>query len=65
METCRVRSRSRGAESRHEVVTAIRDTGKLESDAKTRLETALDEFAKIFQPTAAKGPLGAAESAAA
>ncbi len=41
--------------SRHpEVLEAIRDTGKLDSDVKAKLDSALDEFGKVFQPTAAK-----------
>jgi F-type H+-transporting ATPase subunit alpha len=52
--------------SRHaDGVAAIKDSGRLEADVKLKLETALDEFAKIFQPTAKKGSAGAAESAAA
>ena len=48
--------------SRHaDVVTAVRDSGKLEDATRTKLEAALDEFAKVFQPSVR----GAAESAAA
>ena len=48
--------------SRHaDVVAAIRESGKLEDATKGKLEAALDEFGKIFQPTARAG----AESTAA
>jgi hypothetical protein len=33
------------------VLEAIRSTGKLEPDTKAQLVAALDEFAKIFQPS--------------
>jgi len=39
--------------SRHaEILQAIRSTGKLEDDVEKKLVAALDEFGKIFQPTA-------------
>jgi F-type H+-transporting ATPase subunit alpha len=42
--------------SRHaDVMNGIRDSGRLEGDVKTKLELALDEFGKIFQPSAGKG----------
>ena len=48
--------------SRHaDVVAAIRESGKLEDATKAKLEAALDEFGKLFQPTARAG----AESSAA
>ena len=34
------------------VLETIRTSGKLEADTKQKLIAALDEFAKIFQPTA-------------
>jgi F-type H+-transporting ATPase subunit alpha len=33
------------------VLETIRSSGKLEADTKQKLSAALDEFAKIFQPT--------------
>jgi len=38
-----------------EILSAIRDSGKFEDDTEQKLVAALDEFAKIFQPTPAKG----------
>ena len=39
--------------SRHaDVLGAIRSTGKLEDDVEKKLAAALDEFGKIFQPSA-------------
>jgi F-type H+-transporting ATPase subunit alpha len=39
--------------SRHaEILQTIRSTGKLEDDVEKKLAAALDEFGKIFQPTA-------------
>jgi F-type H+-transporting ATPase subunit alpha len=39
--------------TRHaEILETIRSSGKLEPDTKTRLVAALDEFGKIFQPSA-------------
>jgi F-type H+-transporting ATPase subunit alpha len=50
--------------TRHaDVIDAVKESGRLEGDVKTKLEAALDEFAKVFQPTLAKR--SAAESAAA
>jgi F-type H+-transporting ATPase subunit alpha len=46
-----------------DVVTGVKESGRLEGDVKAKLDVALDEFAKVFQPTAAKGR--SAESAAA
>jgi F-type H+/Na+-transporting ATPase subunit alpha len=38
--------------SRHpEILATIQSTGKLEDDVKAKLDAALDEFAKIFQPS--------------
>jgi F-type H+-transporting ATPase subunit alpha len=37
-----------------DILEAIRKSGKLEDATKAKLATALDEFAKIFQPTAAQ-----------
>ncbi len=34
-----------------DVLKAIQDAGKLEEDTETRLAAALDEFAKVFQPS--------------
>jgi F-type H+-transporting ATPase subunit alpha len=34
------------------ILETIRTSGKLEADTKNELVAALDEFAKIFQPTA-------------
>jgi hypothetical protein len=34
------------------ILETIRSTGKLEPDIKSQLIAALDEFAKIFQPSA-------------
>ncbi|HVP28958.1 MAG TPA: F0F1 ATP synthase subunit alpha [Myxococcota bacterium] len=42
-------------EQRHAgILEAIRTSGKLEDDVKARLNAALDEFAKVFQPAKAK-----------
>ncbi|MCC6641800.1 MAG: F0F1 ATP synthase subunit alpha [Deltaproteobacteria bacterium] len=50
--------------SRHaDVVAAIRDSGRLEADVKAKLEAALDEFARVFQPAAGKGRVGSAAAA--
>ncbi len=38
-----------------EILSAIRDSGKFEEDTEQKLVSALDEFAKIFQPAQAKG----------
>jgi len=38
-----------------EILSAIRDSGKFEDDVEQKLIAALDEFAKVFQPTQAKG----------
>ena len=35
-----------------DLLKAIRETGKLEDDADRALAAALDQFAKIFQPSA-------------
>ncbi|MDJ0849735.1 MAG: F0F1 ATP synthase subunit alpha [Myxococcota bacterium] len=35
-----------------DVLKAIQDAGKIEEDAEARLAAALDEFAKVFQPSA-------------
>ncbi|HPG27022.1 MAG TPA: F0F1 ATP synthase subunit alpha, partial [Myxococcota bacterium] len=40
--------------NRGEILGAIRDSGKFESETEQKLVTALDEFAKIFQPTQKK-----------
>ena len=37
------------------VLETIRSSGKLEADTKQKLVAALDEFAKIFQPTRVRG----------
>jgi hypothetical protein len=34
------------------ILETIRSTGKLEPDTRSKLVAALDEFAKIFQPSA-------------
>ncbi len=50
--------------TRHaDVVAAVRETGKLEADVKAKLEAALDEFGKTFQPAAAKGQAGSMAAA--
>ena len=41
--------------SKREVLDAIRTSGKFEDETKKKLVAALDEFAKIFQPTLAVG----------
>ena len=38
-----------------DILEAIRSSGKLEDTTKAKLGAALDEFAKVFQPTAAHG----------
>jgi len=38
-----------------EILDAIKSSGKFEEDTEQKLITALDEFGKIFEPTAAKG----------
>jgi F-type H+-transporting ATPase subunit alpha len=49
--------------TRHpDVISGVKDSGRLEGDVKAKLDLALDEFAKVFQPSAGKGR--AAESAA-
>jgi hypothetical protein len=42
------------------VLAAIRDSGKFEEDTEASLVAALDEFAKIFQPTVKPGAEAAA-----
>ena len=50
--------------TRHgDVVAAIRDSGRLEADAKTKLDAALDEFARVFQPSAGKARAGSMAAA--
>jgi len=46
-----------------DVLTAIREAGKLDDDTKQKLEAALDRFGESFQPS--RKPGAAAESAAA
>jgi F-type H+-transporting ATPase subunit alpha len=42
--------------SKHpDILETIRSSGKLEDTTKAKLGAALDEFAKVFQPTAARG----------
>jgi len=41
--------------SKREILDAIRTSGKFEDSTKQQLIAALDEFAKIFEPTAAAG----------
>ena len=41
--------------SKREVLDAIRTSGKFEDETKKKLVAALDEFAKIFEPTVAMG----------
>ena len=51
---------------RAEILAAIRSSGKLEDATRAKLDAALDEFAKIFQPTRPAGeaaPKAASEGA--
>jgi F-type H+-transporting ATPase subunit alpha len=49
--------------SKKEILETIRSTGKFEDATKQQLVAALDEFAKIFQPTVAAGGAKANEAA--
>jgi F-type H+-transporting ATPase subunit alpha len=49
--------------SKKEILETIRSTGKFEDETKQKLVAALDEFAKIFQPTVAAGGAKANEAA--
>jgi len=50
--------------TRHgDVVGAVRDSGRLEADVKAKLDAALDEFARVFQPSAGKARAGSMAAA--
>ncbi len=46
-----------------EILAAIRDSGKFEDDTQQKVVAALDEFAKIFQPTVVAGAGKGSEAA--
>ncbi|MFO0689538.1 MAG: F0F1 ATP synthase subunit alpha [Myxococcota bacterium] len=49
--------------SKREILDTIRTTGKFEDATKQQLVAALDEFARIFQPSAASGSAKATQAA--
>jgi F-type H+-transporting ATPase subunit alpha len=48
-----------------DLLERLRDTGNLDEDAERELASALDEFAKVFQPSAGTGAAGEGMEAAA